>query len=162
MMHNCFVCPQRGLRPQAKTLALSSPPLCFFFLPLFVCLFVQEECKQIMARQKSNSQSDSHDDEVSPPPPNPVVKARRRRGGVSAEVYTEEDAVSYVRKVSVICDGWRSETRSPVMLFYPIGGVKISRLKQLNRFCFNLEQASEHHIGDPSVRQVGDKLQVTL
>lgn len=62
-------------------------------------MFVQEECKQIMARQKSNSQSDSHDDEVSPPPPNPVVKARRRRGGVSAEVYTEEDAVSYVRKV---------------------------------------------------------------
>ncbi|KAG7242903.1 hypothetical protein INR49_018158, partial [Caranx melampygus] len=59
----------------------------------------KEECKQIMARQKSNSQSDSHDDEVSPPPPNPVVKARRRRGGVSAEVYTEEDAVSYVRKV---------------------------------------------------------------
>lgn len=66
-----------------------------------VLLFVQEECKQIMARQKSNSQSDSHDDEVSPPPPNPVVKARRRRGGVSAEVYTEEDAVSYVRKVCV-------------------------------------------------------------
>ncbi|XP_069761897.1 cAMP-dependent protein kinase type I-beta regulatory subunit isoform X3 [Narcine bancroftii] len=59
----------------------------------------QEECKQILARQKSNSQSDSHDDEISPPPPNPVVKARRRRGGVSAEVYTEEDAVSYVRKV---------------------------------------------------------------
>ncbi|KAF2976699.1 hypothetical protein EK904_009226 [Melospiza melodia maxima] len=58
-----------------------------------------EECKQILARQKSSSQSDSHDDEVSPPPPNPVVKARRRRGGVSAEVYTEEDAVSYVRKV---------------------------------------------------------------
>ncbi|KAK4813743.1 hypothetical protein QYF61_023679 [Mycteria americana] len=59
----------------------------------------QEECKQILARQKSSSQSDSHDDEISPPPPNPVVKARRRRGGVSAEVYTEEDAVSYVRKV---------------------------------------------------------------
>lgn len=56
-----------------------------------------------MARQKSNSQSDSHDDEVSPPPPNPVVKARRRRGGVSAEVYTEEDAVSYVRKVRSSC-----------------------------------------------------------
>lgn len=60
---------------------------------------LQEECKQILARQKSSSQSDSHDDEISPPPPNPVVKARRRRGGVSAEVYTEEDAVSYVRKV---------------------------------------------------------------
>lgn len=61
---------------------------------------LQEECKQILARQKSSSQSDSHDDEISPPPPNPVVKARRRRGGVSAEVYTEEDAVSYVRKVT--------------------------------------------------------------
>lgn len=72
-----------------------------FLLPISIILslFLQEECKQIMARQKSNSQSDSHDDEVSPPPPNPVVKARRRRGGVSAEVYTEEDAVSYVRKV---------------------------------------------------------------
>ncbi|CAO2630300.1 cAMP-dependent protein kinase type I-alpha regulatory subunit (Fragments), partial [Lemmus lemmus] len=45
------------------------------------------------------SQSDSHDEEISPIPPNPVVKARRRRGGVSAEVYTEEDAVSYVRNV---------------------------------------------------------------
>lgn len=69
-------------------------------------VFLQEECKQIMARQKSNSQSDSHDDEVSPPPPNPVVKARRRRGGVSAEVYTEEDAVSYVRKVSLKMDAY--------------------------------------------------------
>uniref|UniRef100_G1MSK2 Cyclic nucleotide-binding domain-containing protein n=1 Tax=Meleagris gallopavo TaxID=9103 RepID=G1MSK2_MELGA len=67
-----------------------------FHLSLFA---LQEECKQILARQKSSSQSDSHDDEISPPPPNPVVKARRRRGGVSAEVYTEEDAVSYVRKV---------------------------------------------------------------
>ncbi|XP_039216685.1 cAMP-dependent protein kinase type I-beta regulatory subunit isoform X3 [Crotalus tigris] len=59
----------------------------------------KEENKQIQAWQKSSSQSDSHDDEVSPPPPIPVVKARHRRGGVSAEVYTEEDAVSYVRKV---------------------------------------------------------------
>lgn len=31
---------------------------------------------------------------------NPVVKGRRRRGAFSAEVYTEEDAASYVRKVS--------------------------------------------------------------
>lgn len=58
----------------------------------------QEENRQILA-QKSASQSDSHDEEVSPTLPNPVVKARCRRGGVSAEVYTEEDAVSYVRKV---------------------------------------------------------------
>ncbi|XP_014390752.1 PREDICTED: cAMP-dependent protein kinase type I-beta regulatory subunit [Myotis brandtii] len=58
----------------------------------------KEENRQILA-QKSASQSDSHDEEVSPTLPNPVVKARCRRGGVSAEVYTEEDAVSYVRKV---------------------------------------------------------------
>lgn len=49
--------------------------------------------------QKSAPQSDVHDEDMSPTLPNPVVKARRRRGGVSAEVYTEEDAVSYVRKV---------------------------------------------------------------
>lgn len=73
----------------------------FLIIRVIHFLSPQEECKQIMARQKSNSQSDSHDDEVSPPPPNPVVKARRRRGGVSAEVYTEEDAVSYVRKVGL-------------------------------------------------------------
>uniref|UniRef100_A0A5F9DAM2 Uncharacterized protein n=1 Tax=Oryctolagus cuniculus TaxID=9986 RepID=A0A5F9DAM2_RABIT len=60
----------------------------------------KEENRQTLARQKSGAQLDSHDEEVSPVPPNPVVKARRRRGGVSAEVYTEEDAVSYVRKVS--------------------------------------------------------------
>lgn len=30
---------------------------------------------------------------------NPVVKGRRRRGAFSAEVYTEEDAATYVRKV---------------------------------------------------------------
>lgn len=58
-----------------------------------------EENRQILAQQKSASQSDLYDEEVSPPLPNPVVKARHRRGGVSAEVYTEEDAVSYVRKV---------------------------------------------------------------
>lgn len=93
--------------PYLNTEQLFSLPLCVtlsMLVPLTsltLLLFLQEECKQIMARQKSNSQSDSHDDEVSPPPPNPVVKARRRRGGVSAEVYTEEDAVSYVRKVSL-------------------------------------------------------------
>lgn len=62
---------------------------------------LQEENRQILAQQKSASQSDSHDEEVSPSPPNPVVQARHRRGGVSAEVYTEEDAVSYVRKVGL-------------------------------------------------------------
>lgn len=70
---------------QTKSAAALSPP----------SVFPQEEARQILTQQKS----DSHDEEVSPTPPNPVVKARRRRGGVSAEVYTEEDAVSYVRKV---------------------------------------------------------------
>ncbi|CAL8240209.1 unnamed protein product [Gadus morhua 'NCC'] len=30
---------------------------------------------------------------------NPVVRGRRRRGAISAEVYNEEDAASYVRKL---------------------------------------------------------------
>ena len=65
-----------------------------YFAPL------QEETKQFMSQQKASSRTDSREDEISPPPPmNPVVKGRRRRGAISAEVYTEEDAASYVRKV---------------------------------------------------------------
>ena len=59
----------------------------------------QEEAQQLVSPQKSSSWSDSREDEVSPPM-NPVVKGRSRRGAISAEVYTEEDATSYVRKVS--------------------------------------------------------------
>lgn len=55
----------------------------------------------MVSQQKSSSRSDSREDEVSPPM-NPVVKGRRRRGAISAEVYTEEDAASYVRKVTFI------------------------------------------------------------
>ncbi|XP_059104944.1 cAMP-dependent protein kinase type I-beta regulatory subunit [Peromyscus eremicus] len=83
IVHLCVAKPDRPLR----------------FLREYFEKMEKEENRQILARQKSNSQCDSYDDEISPTPPNPVVKARRRRGGVSAEVYTEEDAVSYVRKV---------------------------------------------------------------
>uniref|UniRef100_A0A673K6S8 cAMP-dependent protein kinase type I-alpha regulatory subunit n=2 Tax=Sinocyclocheilus rhinocerous TaxID=307959 RepID=A0A673K6S8_9TELE len=58
----------------------------------------KEEAKQLLTQQKASSRSDSREDEVSPPM-NPMVKGRRRRGAISAEVYTEEDAASYVRKV---------------------------------------------------------------
>ena len=51
------------------------------------------------SQQKSSLRSESCEDEVSPPM-NPVVRDRSRRGAISAEVYTEEDAASYVRKVS--------------------------------------------------------------
>lgn len=60
---------------------------------------LQEEAQQVAYQQKSGSRSDSREDEVSPPM-NPVVRGRSRRGAISAEVYTEEDAASYVRKVS--------------------------------------------------------------
>ena len=60
----------------------------------------QEESMQMLLQQKSaGSRSDSREEEVSPPM-NPVVRGRRRRGAISAEVYNEEDAASYVRKVS--------------------------------------------------------------
>ncbi|XP_067859577.1 cAMP-dependent protein kinase type I-beta regulatory subunit isoform X1 [Heptranchias perlo] len=90
---------QQILKECIVSLCIAKPDRPMKFLKEHFDKLEKEECKQILARQKSNSQSDSHDDEISPPPPNPVVKARRRRGGVSAEVYTEEDAVSYVRKV---------------------------------------------------------------
>ncbi len=69
------------------------------FSASIVVYVYQEEAKQIINQQKSSSRSDSREDEVSPPM-NPVVKGRRRRGAISAEVYTEEDAASYVRKVT--------------------------------------------------------------
>ncbi|GAA6088253.1 cAMP-dependent protein kinase type I-beta regulatory subunit isoform X1 [Tachysurus ichikawai] len=89
---------QQILKECIVNLCIAKPERPMRFLREHFEKLEKEESKQILARQKSNSQSDSHDDEVSPPPINPVVKARRRRGGVSAEVYTEEDAVSYVRK----------------------------------------------------------------
>ncbi|XP_075928521.1 cAMP-dependent protein kinase type I-alpha regulatory subunit isoform X2 [Petromyzon marinus] len=60
---------------------------------------LEKEAKQFLSRRMSNSLSDSWEEEISPPPPNPVVKGRSRRMAFSAEVYTEEDAASYVRKV---------------------------------------------------------------
>jgi len=56
-------------------------------------------CK--LPRAASPVQPDDRD-EVSPTPPQPVPKRRTRRGAVSAEVYTEEDAASYVKKVDKI------------------------------------------------------------
>ncbi|XP_064634517.1 cAMP-dependent protein kinase regulatory subunit-like isoform X2 [Lineus longissimus] len=52
------------------------------------------------AQQKKSSTppSDDREEEVSPTP-QPAPKKRSRRGAVSAEVYTEEDAASYVKKV---------------------------------------------------------------
>uniref|UniRef100_A0A8C9AL34 Protein kinase cAMP-dependent type I regulatory subunit beta n=1 Tax=Prolemur simus TaxID=1328070 RepID=A0A8C9AL34_PROSS len=92
-------CIQQVLKDCIMHLCICKPDRPMRFLREHFEKLEKEEHRQILALQKSSSQSDSHDDEVSPTPPNPVVKARRRRGGVSAEVYTEEDAVSYVRKV---------------------------------------------------------------
>ncbi|XP_006737251.1 cAMP-dependent protein kinase type I-beta regulatory subunit [Leptonychotes weddellii] len=86
---------QQVLKDCIVHLCISKPDRPMKFLREHFEKLEKEENRQILTQQKS----DSHDEEVSPTPPNPVVKARRRRGGVSAEVYTEEDAVSYVRKV---------------------------------------------------------------
>ena len=43
---------------------------------------------------------DEREDEQAPP--SSATKQRSRRGAVSAEVYTEEDAASYVKKVTVL------------------------------------------------------------
>nr|XP_030706932.1 cAMP-dependent protein kinase type I-beta regulatory subunit isoform X1 [Globicephala melas]XP_030706933.1 cAMP-dependent protein kinase type I-beta regulatory subunit isoform X1 [Globicephala melas] len=95
---------QQVLKDCIVQLCISKPERPMRFLREHFEKLEKEENRQILAQQKSASQSDSHDEEVSPSPPNPVVQARHRRGGVSAEVYTEEDAVSYVRKISKNCD----------------------------------------------------------
>uniref|UniRef100_A0A8C4PVS7 Protein kinase, cAMP-dependent, regulatory, type I, beta n=1 Tax=Eptatretus burgeri TaxID=7764 RepID=A0A8C4PVS7_EPTBU len=59
----------------------------------------QEEAALAVSRRRSSSQIEGREDEASAPFPNSAGGERRRRGGVSAEVYTEEDAASYVRKV---------------------------------------------------------------
>ncbi|KAG7491763.1 hypothetical protein MATL_G00007210 [Megalops atlanticus] len=89
---------QQLLKDCIVQLCTSRPDRPMAFLREYFERLEKEEAKQILSQQKSNSRSDSREDEVSPPM-NPVVKGRRRRGAISAEVYTEEDAASYVRKV---------------------------------------------------------------
>ncbi|XP_052375782.1 protein kinase, cAMP-dependent, regulatory, type I, alpha (tissue specific extinguisher 1) a isoform X1 [Oncorhynchus keta] len=89
---------QQLLKDCIVQLCTSRPDRPMAFLREYFDRLEKEEAKQILQQQKSNSRSDSREDEVSPPM-NPVVKGRRRRGAISAEVYTEEDAASYVRKV---------------------------------------------------------------
>ncbi|XP_002741911.2 cAMP-dependent protein kinase regulatory subunit-like, partial [Saccoglossus kowalevskii] len=59
--------------------------------------------RESASKPKSKSASpppEDRDEEVSPTPPVSQVRVtRRRRGAVSAEVYTEEDAATYVKKV---------------------------------------------------------------
>ncbi|XP_014057817.2 cAMP-dependent protein kinase type I-alpha regulatory subunit isoform X4 [Salmo salar] len=89
---------QQLLKDCIVQLCTSRPDRPMAFLREYFERLEKEEAKQNLQQQKSNSRSDSREDEVSPPM-NPVVKGRRRRGAISAEVYTEEDAASYVRKV---------------------------------------------------------------
>ena len=69
-----------------------------------ICVFFQEEAQKTQAQQQQQAKSDTppsdeRDDEVSPIQ-QPAPRRRPRRGAVSAEVYTEEDAASYVKKVN--------------------------------------------------------------
>ncbi|KAL6034503.1 hypothetical protein STEG23_006474 [Scotinomys teguina] len=90
---------QALLKDSIVQLCTARPERPMAFLREYFERLEKEEAKQIQNLQKSGTRTDSREDEISPPPPNPVVKGRRRRGAISAEVYTEEDAASYVRKV---------------------------------------------------------------
>ncbi|KAK6187744.1 hypothetical protein SNE40_005701 [Patella caerulea] len=60
----------------------------------------QELKDQVKEKHKSATPpSDEREDDISITPPHPPMKARPRRGAVSAEVYKEEDAAQYVKKV---------------------------------------------------------------
>ncbi|XP_076852583.1 cAMP-dependent protein kinase type I-alpha regulatory subunit isoform X3 [Brachyhypopomus gauderio] len=89
---------QQLLKDCIVQLCTSRPDRPMAYIREFFERLEKEEAKQMQGQQKSNSRSDSREDEISPPM-NPVVKGRLRRGAISAEVYTEEDAASYVRKV---------------------------------------------------------------
>uniref|UniRef100_A0A6Q2Z3J9 cAMP-dependent protein kinase type I-alpha regulatory subunit n=1 Tax=Esox lucius TaxID=8010 RepID=A0A6Q2Z3J9_ESOLU len=89
---------QQLLKDCIIQLCTSRPDRPMAYLKEYFERLEKEEAKQILQQQKSSSRSDSREDEVSPPMI-PVVKGWRRRGAISAEVYTEEDAASYVRKV---------------------------------------------------------------
>ncbi|OBS72847.1 hypothetical protein A6R68_12569 [Neotoma lepida] len=90
---------QALLKDSIVQLCTARPERPMAFLREYFERLEKEEAKQIQNLQKTSIRTDSREDEISPPPPNPVVKGRRRRGAISAEVYTEEDAASYVRKV---------------------------------------------------------------
>ncbi|XP_008766533.2 cAMP-dependent protein kinase type I-alpha regulatory subunit isoform X1 [Rattus norvegicus] len=90
---------QALLKDSIVQLCTARPERPMAFLREYFERLEKEEARQIQSLQKSGIRTDSREDEISPPPPNPVVKGRRRRGAISAEVYTEEDAASYVRKV---------------------------------------------------------------
>uniref|UniRef100_A0A672YMY8 cAMP-dependent protein kinase type I-alpha regulatory subunit n=1 Tax=Sphaeramia orbicularis TaxID=375764 RepID=A0A672YMY8_9TELE len=90
---------QQLLKDCIIQLCTSRPDRPMAFLRDYFDRLEKEETQQLTLQQKSGTlRLDSHEDEVSPPV-NPVVRGRSRRGAISAEVYTEEDAASYVRKV---------------------------------------------------------------
>uniref|UniRef100_A0A8C4ZQZ2 cAMP-dependent protein kinase type I-alpha regulatory subunit n=1 Tax=Gadus morhua TaxID=8049 RepID=A0A8C4ZQZ2_GADMO len=90
---------QQLLKDCIVQLCTSRPDRPMAFLKEYFDRLEKEESMQMLLQQKaSGSRSDSREEEVSPPM-NPVVRGRRRRGAISAEVYNEEDAASYVRKV---------------------------------------------------------------
>lgn len=71
-------------------------PGCFWAWLTFSFLVYFQEQK---AKPKSATPpSDEREDDISVTPPHPKQK-RVRRGAVSAEVYKEEDAAQYVKKV---------------------------------------------------------------
>ncbi|CAN0284853.1 cAMP-dependent protein kinase type I-beta regulatory subunit-like [Lethenteron reissneri] len=86
---------QQMLKDCIVTMCIAKPERPLRFLKEYFEKLDKEEARQ----RGGSSQWDSREDEISPPPPNPVVQRLMRRGAVSAEVYTEEDAASYVRKV---------------------------------------------------------------
>ena len=68
----------------------------------------KKEAKRIQNLQKASSCADWRKDEVSLPPTNPAVRGWGRQGAIYAEVYTKQDATSYVRKVGP--EGYKTMT----------------------------------------------------
>ncbi|VTJ53355.1 Hypothetical predicted protein [Marmota monax] len=99
---------QALLKDSIVQLCTARPERPVTFLREYFEKLEKEEARLTQSQQTRGPCPDAKAEETAPaqphpapaqPQPQPVVKGRRRRGAISAEVYTEEDAVSFVRKV---------------------------------------------------------------
>ncbi|MBZ3886567.1 cAMP-dependent protein kinase type I-alpha regulatory subunit [Sciurus carolinensis] len=89
---------QALLKDSIVQLCTARPEKPVSFLREYFEKLEKEEARRTQNVQKAGAFKEAREEEA-PRPPDPGVKCRRRRGAISAEVYTEEDAVTYVRKV---------------------------------------------------------------
>ena len=90
-MNNESISRAISLHPVYCPIIPPTHPLCPFSL--------QENAAKEKSKSATPPSDEREDDLSSTPPVHPAMTKRVRRGAVSAEVYKEEDAAQYVKKV---------------------------------------------------------------